>query len=771
MGLFKGLFETKASKAGAIARASGAVQGGFGPYMLGGRGQWDVEKAVRDGMEKVIWVFRCVDAIATNASQISMEIRVGDPQDGQTLDDDRILRLLNRRPNSYETAQQFRYRLSSQLLLSKRGAFIEMVKGNDGRPSELHLLPPNKTEPIPDPKTFVSGYKVWNGNYVEEELKPEQVIWIRVKPHPLDPYMQLTPLMAAGLAVETDWLARMFNRNFLANDGRPGMLIAVQGQLGMDDAEEIRRRFGGGPQTAGATTVIEADGISVQDMAGNPRDVQWQEAVRGAKEDILLAFGVPESILGNASGRTFDNADAEYENFWVHTEMPHCNAIGAGFDALTGDIEDETLIVFDYDEVDVLQRQKRRKHDKLLEELNLGAITIDEYREGTGKDPWNVPLTRVLWRPTGFAVAQNDQDQAAITNITPMGQPAPVDPAQAARQGAIQGAQSGQRNFENIISARMQQILAKSANKKAILKRREIETKDALADDVIDAEIVETKEAPAHPYMETRAWMEGAVDGALVGWSARQQEVVTDRLMHVKVRKHTRHWDGPEIGTKALDPGYVVDSQRWSKDIRSDMERILRPQVVKAAQAAARDLIKSGVLDKLIEDGVVSGAGAMPLEKVAGSKQAMRKIIDATLNDVLNVVEKSASNQSNRLFDIIRDMDRNGANMAEIKKEVTKLVGSRSSWRKGLATNVTTHAMESIKHGVYSQASDYATKTWWTEDDERVRKSHFDIEGDERPAKKTFDVGKAAMLYPGDPKGPIEEVANCRCFLQWRIDL
>lgn len=768
MGFLKGLFETKASKNDAIARASGAVTSGLGPYMTGSsRGGWEMEKAVRDGMEKVIWVFRCVDAIATNASQITMEIRVGNPEDGQVLDDERIMRILNRRPNSYETSQQFRYRLSTQLLLSKRGVFIEIVKGNDGRPTELHLLPPHKTEPIPDPKTFISGYKVWRGDWIQDELKPEQVIWIRTKNHPLDPYTQMTPLMAAGLAVETDWLSRMFNRNFLANDGRPGLLIAVQGQLGMDDAEEIRRRFSGGPQTAGQTTVIEADGLSVQDMSSNPRDIQWLEAIQGAKEDILMAFGVPESILGNASGRTFDNADAEYENFWIHTMLPHCKGIGAGLDALTGDIEDETIIVYDYDEVDVLQRQKRRKHDKLLEELNLGAITIDEYREGTGKEPWNVPLTRIIWRPTGFGIAQNGEDQAAIANITPMGQPVQPDPAAAARQGAIEGTATGQRNFENIISARAAQLMAKAD--KLMLQRKgsrpQIETKQ----DFIDAEVVEIKEAPAHPYMETRAWIEGAVDGALIGWSARQEEVVNERLMHVKVRKHTRHWDGPEVGTKALDPGYVMDSKRWANDIKADVERILRPQVMKAAQSAARDMIKGGLLDQLIDDGTVSGAGYAPLEKLAGSKQAMRKIIDRTVSEVLEVVEKSATNQSNRIFDIVREMDRSGATMADIKKEVTRLVGSRSSWRKGLATNVTTHAMESVKHGVWNLAGDYATKTWWTEDDERVRKSHWEIEGDERKASGTFTVGKSAMMYPGDPKGPVEEVANCRCFLQWTI--
>ena len=86
-------------------------------------------------------------------------------------------------------------------------------------------------------------------------LKPEDVCWVR-RPHPIDPYLSLTPLEAAGVAIEIENLAKIYNRNYLLNDGRPGGLLVVRGEIDEDDKEELRNRFRGNLARAGHTTVI-----------------------------------------------------------------------------------------------------------------------------------------------------------------------------------------------------------------------------------------------------------------------------------------------------------------------------------------------------------------------------------------------------------------------------------------------------------------------------------------------------------------------------------
>lgn len=303
---FNGLFANDAKKAKvgeAVARAT-SISGGYGNSFNDDTGFNDLGYAISRGMERVTWVATCVDLIAKMQASVPMTLRQYTlSAQGQDKYISRIDRLLNRRANPYEDAFVFRQRLSMQLLLSSKGAFIETIKSDAGVIVELYLLPPSQVEPVRDPKKFVAGYMITRDDGATEMLPPDRVVWIKAYPHPDNPYRQLPPLVSAKLAVETDWLAKMFNRNFLRNDGRPGTLIALNGQVDPEDAKEIRNRFEGGGSTAGRTMVIEAESMQVQDMSGRPRDMQWDEAIRGSKEEILAAFKVPDSMLGNAAGR------------------------------------------------------------------------------------------------------------------------------------------------------------------------------------------------------------------------------------------------------------------------------------------------------------------------------------------------------------------------------------------------------------------------------------------------------------------------------------
>lgn len=756
--LRNGLGQTSGSSAVSHA-ISGSTAATSGPYggAFGLDGGWDVEQSVKMGLERVIWVYRCIDAIASNQSKLKFIVREGDPDEGKIIKDQDLSFTLNRRTNSYETAKQFRYRLSAQLLLSKRGAFIEKQRANSGR-WRLHLLPPQNVEPIPDPEKFVAGYRLQTANEGEVILKPEQVIWIRSKPHPIDPYLQLTPLTAAGLAIETDFLARLFNRNFLASDGRPGLLIGVTGQMGQRDMEEIKARFSGTPHQAGRTTVIEADGITVNDLAASPRDLQWLEAITGTKQDILLAFGTPESVLGNAAGRTYDNADAEAEVWWEETMVPHCEPISAGLDLLTGSMDDDKFLTFDWDQVDVLQRRKRARQQALIDEFGKGVRTLDEVLEGTGRDKWDIPGTRVLILPNGVVIGRTPEDTKAVAELPVVGVEQQADVAKEAQRGAQMGSALGQRNFDNIISARAMQLATRS------LPTAAIESKSY--DDIHDVEYIEEK---PHPYEHLRIESELGFGNFLEQWTTYQEETILRRLDHPKARKFTRHWDGETKAVKPLNSTYVVDTTRWSQGLEDEMQKLMRRVTLEGLKNASEEMHASGITRTMHALSLGNASGASPLMKVFGSRADVDGAVSDLLRPFNDVIQTAARNQSDRIMKKIAQLDAQGASMTDIKRQVQSMMSTRGSWRTGLAQALTTSLIEAARFKAFNEAGPIINKFWNTVEDEHVRPTHERIDGTEVPIGTAFKVGKWRMQFPGDPSGGPEERINCRCYADYAI--
>lgn len=388
----------------------------------GYRDPWDIERAYKEGMQKVTWVSRCIDAIAGNQARLPIILRKNNSPDGQIVSKGKsgkstLLDLLNTKSNIGENSYIFRYRMSSQILLGTRGAFIEKVRGRDGGIIGLNLLPPQHTSPIPDPKTFVSGYEVLMPNGDKIIMRPQDVCWIR-RPHPIDPYLSLTPMESAGIAIEIENLAKLYNRNFLLNDGRPGGLLVLRGEIDDDDKEELRSRFRGNIGRVGSTTVVSADdGVDFVDTSSSPRDAAYIQMRQITKEEILASFGVPESVIGNASGRTFSNASEEIRVFWNETMGPHLEILARALDEL----DDDHYVDFDTSSVPVLIMAKQEVERYSLEEFRSGMISLNEYRTVTGREKVESELAdSLLMNPNLTPIGNTEKPMAPPQQGMPM---------------------------------------------------------------------------------------------------------------------------------------------------------------------------------------------------------------------------------------------------------------------------------------------------------------------------------------------------------------
>ncbi|MFF1600812.1 phage portal protein [Streptomyces mirabilis] len=764
---------------------------------------WDLERVIIEGYERSIWTFKSVEAISKHASTLPIQIgRGGDErQFAEVLKDHPLYKLLNRKANPLETGDVFKKRLSAQLLLSKKGVFVEKTKNRRGVLTRLDLLPPDRVNIIPDAENsaYVSHFELTEYNGRIRELPPEKVIWIR-DPHPTDPFCGVTPLEAAGLSVDLDVKARTYNISFIDNDGRPGGVLGIDLD-GVDPSEvkRIQKRLEPGAHNAGQLTLVGTGpgGVTYVDTSARPREMAYETLASTSKNEILSAFGVPESVIGNASERTFANADREEYTFWAHTELPHLNLLASAFDP---DLSDEWVIRFDTSRIQALEFPRRQAREEARKEWESGLITIDEYRVAAGRTPFNTPQSRALWiSPQKAPVPANAQDAAALGLSDPGGTPgaggAPGagpdagPPAAGGNQSAAAAVaeartdEPGPNAADDVAAARGQAPLEPSAGADspaagAVADARADVTDDTpgeAADDVAAARAstVQPEAGPAaeevdraRAQLETKALsgddngfevtdtdfdaLAAAIEAALTALLARQEGVIAARLHAPKIRKHTRFWT-PENendtrgGDANLDEDRVVSAARWAEETTNTLTPILQ----QAAAATARKLSKAVTGTETVPPAAVAPA----LVTAAHAGEAMT----AFLIELAAVLHQAQADPN-------LDLD-------TLKHVVG---GFYNSAGPDLAARVAETCAVSTINGAADAAAENAgpgvVRTWLTRQDDRVRPAHRALQGKTLPVGTPYEIDGAQLRYPGDPFAPIALTINCRCRLHYATD-
>ncbi|MEQ7008323.1 phage portal protein [Actinopolymorpha sp. B17G11] len=811
-----------------LLSTSGVMQ----PIVLGGAGSgmrygwedraagWDLEKAVAEGFEREVWVFRAIQAISGHASRLPFGIgrNMVDGEYQETLEDHPLLRVMNKRANPIETGRMFRKRLSAQFLLSKRGVFVEVTKSRAGRIARLDLLPPERVIPTPDPGgDYIAFFEFHERDGEVREIPPERIRWIR-DPHPTDPFSSVTPLEAAGISVDMDILSRLFNVSFIRNDARPGGVLGIDAD-GIDDDEmkRIESRLLPGPENAGKIAAIGTGpgGMSYVDTAAKPRDMSYEHTSINAKNEILSAFGVPESIAGNASERTYANAEQEAFNFWAETMLPHLEMIASPFDP---DIDDVWDPFIDTSSIEVLELPRRKRREEARQEFKDGLISIDEYRKDAKRDLYDNAHSRALWISPSKAPVPKEPSDAEALGILPTGgpgeggppaeggmpgsggqPPAPTEPDAGTAIDAVHEARGGDGTAADAVQEARGDVAggtaadsvfaarggtaAGSAESAVNAARAGVDTVGApgAASAAVDAaRTMETK--AASPFVEydpgedEARRLEIACAAALDALLARQAGVVAAKLDSPKTRKGTRYWqpDSPTDtrgGDKPIDPGRVVDEDRWVQATSEALQPIVEPA---AAEAGA------GLLAALAAAGVLAGGAAAG----AGLAGQAAQTSASTILSALTIAGEATRELLEELAKAIVAAQLVPIGLDELQAVVRQFYLARS---RGFAESVATTVAQAVVNGARDAVAESLTpvpelgsdvdvvddmvgivRLWRTRGDENVRPAHQELAGQIRPIGEPFIVDDFPLRYPGDPLGPPSLVRHCRCWLAYR---
>lgn len=690
------------------------------PYKTG----WDIERGIKSALDRVTWVYKSVYAISANAASLPIGLRKGDWRIGELTWDDPILNILNRKANPGQDAFTFRFMLSSQLLLSSKGAFVEVIRNRMGDVAALILLQPQYVYPIPDPEKFVSGFSVEYPNTPKRIIPTEDVLWVRV-PHPIDPFRGQTPLDSAGLAIEFDYYSKVYNRNFVVNDGRPGGILVVNGDLEEQESEELKRRFTGTTGTniggAGRLTVMSADSAQFIDTSTNQRDAQYTEARSQNKEEILIAFGVPESVIGNAGNKTFANADTELEVFWRETMLPHLTLLERAFDKLDTDMS--TYFSYDLSSVAILSRDDRERSSFHLEELKQGAISIDEYRLLTNREP--VGIDELL-------VPTNLSPVVMQTNKNPGGDA--EQPVSQGNDGALLN--PNQRPGRRPNDAQDPTVPGSTGMTPASTQTVERENPPsprpvfAPALTPLGQEIDESKgmEDTTMRRINQLTRLEKSISLQVGSLFKRQERVVLEKASSKKVKEK---WEAGE-GIKASD---IFDITVWDKQITEDGKAWISAVFLDAAIEISGTKIDSLDMDS---------AG----DVIAPRVNAIKVINQTTMKNIEKII-------------LDNSLKTHAEFVAELKEWFSSI------FEKRVKTISRTEVGGAFNAGLLWAAKQlgYTQKTWVHLNADGSRSDHADMASTSIGINDSFEVSGKAVLYPGDTNGDAASNFNCHCTL------
>lgn len=258
---------------------------------------------------EVTAVLACVDVIASSCSVPEMHVMRALPGGRKEMaTDDPVYRLLNRRPNDFQTSTEFRETITMHAALTGDGYALPVRDVRDGRLIELlPLLPHQVTINQYDRYTVV--YTVADEFGVIGRFPHDRIFhlrnrsWDRVRG--MSAVRSARKAIGLSMAVE-DNLAKLHE-----NGGRPAGILSSEQPLGSEAIARVKA--GWAAMTQGAQryrTAVLDQGLKYQPVAMSSVDAQTQETRRQQVEEICRAFGVFPIMIGH-SDKTATYASAE----------------------------------------------------------------------------------------------------------------------------------------------------------------------------------------------------------------------------------------------------------------------------------------------------------------------------------------------------------------------------------------------------------------------------------------------------------------------------
>ncbi len=331
---------------------------------------------------QVSTVLACVKAIsdgcATPPLHVYREAKDGRRELARNIPE---YRMLNRRPNEWQTSLEFRRTMTMHAALTGDALAIKVMKGN--RVAELIPVVPGYFA-IEHNARYEVRYRCWDKFGAIGVFGPEEVLHL-----PAWQWNAIGGLDAVRLAASAVGLSIAAERNqatFHENGSRPAGLLTTESKLSPEAVASLREAWRNFVATNRNGTAILDNGFKYTALAMTGVDAQHLETRRFQVEEICRAFGVFPIMVGHSDKTaTFASSEAFFAAHLVHTLAPWHQLWVQRLDEFVLDGAGPLFVEFDTRYLRAGSMKDRAQWARTMAEM--GIYTRNELRDEEGKDP------------------------------------------------------------------------------------------------------------------------------------------------------------------------------------------------------------------------------------------------------------------------------------------------------------------------------------------------------------------------------------------------
>jgi HK97 family phage portal protein len=331
---------------------------------------------------QVATVMACVRVIANGCATPQLHL-YRENKDGTRMLATNIpeYRMLNRRPNEWQTSFEFRRTMTMHAALTGNALAIKVMAGN--RVRELIPVRPGYFQ-IDKLARYDVRYRVWDEFGPIGEFGPEEVFhlpnwqWDAVKG--LDAVALARSAIGLSMAAETN------QASLHSNGGRPAGILTTEQKLSPEALSRLREAWAEFTRSNRNGTAILDNGMEYNQLAMTGVDGQHLETRRFQVEEICRGFDVFPQMIGHSDKTsTYASSEAFFAAHLKHTLAPWHQLWLQRLDEFVLDGAGPLFCEFDARYLSAGSMVDRAQWARTMAEL--GIYTRNELRDEEGKDP------------------------------------------------------------------------------------------------------------------------------------------------------------------------------------------------------------------------------------------------------------------------------------------------------------------------------------------------------------------------------------------------